>query len=48
MTIAVCYLSPEGFVVGSDSTTTYGSSHGPHYFNHAQKIFEIGENSSLA
>jgi hypothetical protein len=43
MTIAACYLSPEGVVFGADSTTTLGN----HYYNHAQKIFEIGEASTL-
>lgn len=48
MTIAVCYLSPEGVVLGADSTSTVLSGgDGPHYFNHAQKLFEIGENSTL-
>ncbi len=48
LTIAVCYLSPEGFVLGADSTSTYGSPAGLHFYNHAQKIFEVGENSPLA
>ena len=47
MTIAACYLSPEGAVLGADSTSTYNTPSGPHYFNHGQKIFEIGEGSSL-
>lgn len=47
MTIAACYVSPEGVVLGADSTTTYGNPTGPHYFNHAQKLFEIGENATL-
>lgn len=47
MTIATCYLSPEGVVLGADSTTTYISDNGPHYYNHAQKIFEIGDNGRL-
>lgn len=47
MTIAVCYLSPEGLVLGADSTSTYLVGAAPHYFNHAQKIFEIGEGSTL-
>lgn len=47
MTIAVCYLSPEGLVLGADSTSTYYSNESPHYFNHAQKLFEVGENSTL-
>lgn len=44
MTIAACYVSPEGVVFGADSTTTYA---GPHYFNHGQKLFEVGEESTL-
>lgn len=47
MTIAACYLSPEGLVLGADSTSTYANPDGHHYFNHAQKLFEVGENSSL-
>jgi hypothetical protein len=55
MTIAACYLSSEGVVFGADSTTTMfvaapGSSPGgrEHHFNHAQKVFEIGTDSTLA
>jgi hypothetical protein len=48
VTIAACYLSSEGIVLGADSTTTYTTPSGNHYFNHAQKIFEIGEDSTLA
>jgi len=55
MTIAACYLSAEGVVLGADSTTTmYVSGIGPgapgaeHHYNFAQKIFQIGENSTLA
>lgn len=48
MTIAVCYLSPEGVVLGADSTTTVGGGADAHFFNHAQKLFEIGSNSTLA
>src|SRR5712692_9306477 len=52
MTIAACYLTPEGAVLGADSTSTFyfPDSQGtftPHYFNYAQKIFEVGENSTL-
>ena len=46
VTIA-CYLSPEGVVLGADSTTTYGTPTSPHYFNNAQKLFEVGEDSTL-
>jgi len=54
MTIAACYLSAEGVVFGADSTTTmYVSGIGPrapgseHHYDFAQKIFQIGENSTL-
>ncbi|MGA2058878.1 MAG: hypothetical protein ABSG67_00245 [Thermoguttaceae bacterium] len=54
MTIAACYLSADGVVFGADSTTTiYVSGVGPgapgseHHYNFAQKIFQIGENSTL-
>lgn len=43
MTIAACYLSPEGVVFGADSTTTVGD----HHFDFGQKIFEIGDGTSL-
>jgi hypothetical protein len=43
LTIAACYLSPEGVVLGADSTTTYGDRH----YNNSQKLFEIGENSAI-
>lgn len=55
MTIAACYLSAEGVVFGADSTTTmYVSGVGPdvpgaeHHYNFAQKIFQVGDNSTLA
>ncbi|MFT8418322.1 MAG: hypothetical protein ABF636_05750 [Acetobacter sp.] len=47
MTIATCYLSPEGIVFGADSTTTYSTNDQFQHFNYCQKVFEIGENSSL-
>jgi hypothetical protein len=54
MTIAACYLSSEGVVLGADSTSTmFVGNPGPnpggseHHYNYAQKIFEIGENSAL-
>lgn len=44
MTIAACYLSPEGVILGADSATTFGDRH---HFLHGQKIFEVGrENES--
>ena len=50
MTIAACYVCPEGVVLGADSTATFSasSSHGEGiYFDHTQKVLEVGENSSL-
>jgi hypothetical protein len=43
VTIAACYLSPEGVVFGADSTTTVGD----HHFDFGQKIFELGDNATL-
>lgn len=53
MTIAACFVTPSGVVFGADSTTTIEvlDSSGnvtSHYFDHAQKIFEIGEESTVA
>ncbi len=48
MTIAAVYLSPEGVVFGSDSTTTISSSdRDQHYFDFGQKVFELGEGATL-
>ncbi|MBN9036583.1 MAG: hypothetical protein J0H53_10960 [Rhizobiales bacterium] len=47
MTIAACYISPEGVVFGADSTSTYGVHSDRHYYNNAQKIFEVGEDTTL-
>jgi hypothetical protein len=48
LTIAACYVSPEGIVLGADSTTTISAPGSlPHYYNHAQKVFEIGKKSTL-
>lgn len=47
MTIAVCYLSPEGIVLGADSTTSNFGPSGMHYFNFNQKLFELGQGSTL-
>jgi hypothetical protein len=41
VTIAACYVSPEGIVLGADSTSTYTGQTGQHYYNHAQKLFEL-------
>jgi len=47
MTIATCYVSPEGVVLGADSTSTaqVGQTQFRH-FDFAQKIFEFGEHPS--
>lgn len=47
MTIAACYVSPEGIILGSDSTSTYANGGADHYFNNGQKLLEIGEDSTL-
>ncbi len=48
MTIAMCYVSPEGVVLGADSTASHSTADGLfHYFNHNQKLFQIGECSTL-
>ncbi len=48
MTIAGCYVSPEGVVFGSDSATTYNTNKIMLHYNHSQKLFEIGVDSKLA
>lgn len=47
MTIACCFVVPEGIVLGSDSTITTVIDGKPHYLNHNQKIFEVGEDSQF-
>lgn len=53
MTIAACYLSSEGVVLGADSTSTVfvanpsGVGGAVHHLNYAQKVFEVGEDSSI-
>jgi hypothetical protein len=54
VTIAACYLSAEGVVFGADSTTTMtvlrpgpNPVGTPHHFNFAQKVFQIGHESTL-
>jgi hypothetical protein len=47
MTIAACYVSQKGIVLGADSTASYSSPIGFHYYNHNQKLFEIGESGTL-
>jgi len=48
MTIAACYVCPEGVVFGADSTATFpvGDEFGLHY-DFTQKLFEVGENGNL-
>lgn len=48
MTIAACYVSSEGVVFGADSTVTVtGPGRSMRHYDHAQKIFQIGEESGL-
>lgn len=55
MTIAACYISSEGVVFGADSTSTMfvpgpgpgGMGGSNHHYNFAQKIFQIGHQSTL-
>lgn len=53
MTIAACYLSTEGVVLGADSTSTVyvagpGNTSGSyHHYTFAQKVFELGESSTV-
>jgi len=50
MTIAACYVSPEGVVFGADSTVSIMRSDGERevsYFDFGQKIFEVGEDATL-
>ncbi len=48
VTIAACYLSSEGVVLGADSTASYPLPSGEvQYLEHAQKLFEIGESGTL-
>jgi hypothetical protein len=53
MTIAMCYLSPEGIVLGADSTSSAPVNPAPgllgfHYFNFNQKLFELGSEAESA
>jgi hypothetical protein len=43
VTIAACYLTPEGVVLGADSTASAMLTGGFHYFNYNQKLFEVGD-----
>lgn len=47
MTIAGVYLSPEGVVLGADSTSSVNAGQGFHFYDFNQKLFEVGESSSL-
>jgi len=47
MTIAACYLSHEGVVLGADSTATYRFGNRPHYYDFNQKLFEVGRKTTL-
>jgi hypothetical protein len=47
LTIAALYVSPEGVVLGADSTSSFFNSSHIHYFNYAQKVFEVGEKSEF-
>jgi hypothetical protein len=48
MTIAMWAVVPEGIVLGADSTSSmFHGSNGFHYFNHNQKVFEVGEDATL-
>lgn len=47
MTIAACYVSSEGVVLGADSTSSYQSPSGStRHYNNAQKLFEVGDEGS--
>lgn len=50
MTIAACYLTKEGVVLGADSTSTIrpiAPGQDYHFFNHHQKLFELGNGSTV-
>jgi len=47
MTIAACYVSTEGVVLGADSTASWPNADGSmRHYNNAQKLFEVGETGS--
>ena len=49
MTIAACYVSSEGVVLGVDSTSTMRAPGWPdRHYDYEQKLFELGEKSTLA
>jgi hypothetical protein len=43
VTIAACYVTPEGVVLGADSTASMMLGGGFHYFNFNQKVFEVSD-----
>jgi hypothetical protein len=44
----MCYVAPEGVILGADSTASATTDAGHfHFFNHNQKLFEIGEGTSF-
>lgn len=44
MTIAACYVTNEGVVLGADSTSTFTTPAGlVRHYNNEQKLFEVGE-----
>jgi len=47
VTIAVCCVTPEGVIFGADSTSSLMVPGGFHYLNHNQKVFEIGDGSTV-
>lgn len=47
MTIAACFLSTEGVVLGADSTVTLGGGPSARYFDNEQKVFEVGREGTL-
>jgi hypothetical protein len=47
LTIAGYYLTPEGIVLGADSTSSALTESGMHYLDFNQKIFQLGESSTL-
>jgi hypothetical protein len=52
MTIAACYVSNEGVILGADSTATIqvpapNGTWIPHHYSFAQKVFEFGEQSTV-
>ncbi len=50
MTIAAAYLTSEGVILGTDSTTIISTAQGSvsQVLNYAQKLFEVGESSRFA